>query len=29
VLTGVKAGERDENGKYEEGTVRCLVGKRL
>jgi lon-related putative ATP-dependent protease len=29
VLTGVPAGERREDGTYEEGTVNCLVDKRL
>jgi lon-related putative ATP-dependent protease len=29
VLTGVEAGEADENGKYPEGTINCLVDKRL
>lgn len=29
VLTGVKAGERGEDGSFEEGTVNFLVDKRL
>ena len=29
ILTGVKAGRRRDDGSYEEGTVNCLVNKRL
>ena len=29
ILTGVKAGEMDENGNYEEGTINYLVSEKL
>jgi lon-related putative ATP-dependent protease len=29
ILTGMKAGERKEDGTYEEGTINCLVNNRL